>query len=219
MNLKELLGDELFELVSQKLGDKKLILDDGSKILVDKDKAIPPERLKEVVDQRNELKKLLDQRDKQLEELGKSAGLSEDLKKQLEAMKAESAKMQKESDEKIKNLKIDSAVEVALAGKTKYADLLKTKIDRSALSVLENGTVHGIEDQIKILQENYKELFGEKKIEGKSPPDGKSSDAKSKLEVEYEDAVKNYGRVSPQAIKVKMQMQNDLQKKGVAEIA
>jgi hypothetical protein len=127
--------------------------------------------------------------------------------------------MQKESDEKIKNLKIDSAVEVALAGKTKYADLLKTKIDRSALSVLENGTVHGIEDQIKILQENYKELFGEKKIEGKSPPDGKSSDAKSKLEVEYEDAVKNYGRVSPQAIKVKMQMQNDLQKKGVAEIA
>jgi len=218
MKLEEILGDELSKLVLEKLDGKKLILDDGTKILVDKDKAIPPERLKEVVDQRNELKKLLEQRDKQLEELGKSAGLSEDLKKQLETMKTESARLQKESDDKIKNLKIDSAIEIALAGKTKYSELLKTMVDRSGLTVLENGSVHGIEDQVKILQEKYKELFGEKQIAGKTPPDGKSSDAKSKLEQDYEQAVKDYGRVSPQAIKVKMLMQKDLQKKGEAEL-
>ena len=77
---------------------------------------------------------------------------------------------------KVRNLTLDSAIEKALANaKAKHTDLLSTKIDRDKLVISEDGKVTGIDEQLKGLKDNYKDLF-EEKISGIVPahPEGGS---------------------------------------------
>ncbi len=73
-----------------------------------------------------------------------------------------------EFEEKMKNITLDTAIEKALAkANAKHSDLLSVKIDKSKL-VIEEGNVKGLEEQIKALQETYKDLFGSS-ITGREP--------------------------------------------------
>ncbi|WP_251860398.1 phage scaffolding protein [Clostridium sp. Marseille-Q2269] len=79
-------------------------------------------------------------------------------------------------DTKVRNLTLDSAIEKALTNaKAKHSDLLSNKIDRDKLVINEDGTVTGLDEQLKGLKENYKDLFQEK-ISGQTPanPEGGS---------------------------------------------
>lgn len=65
-----------------------------------------------------------------------------------------------DSDTKIKNLSLDNAINAALStAKAKYPDLISGKFDRSKLVVNEDGTVTGVEEQFKTIQETYKDMF------------------------------------------------------------
>lgn len=60
----------------------------------------------------------------------------------------------------LNTLKIDMAIKSSLtkAG-CKYVDLVSKDLDMKKITVSEEGTVLGIEEQIKSVQENYKDMF------------------------------------------------------------
>ncbi|MDQ4678655.1 phage scaffolding protein, partial [Stenotrophomonas maltophilia group sp. RNC7] len=51
---------------------------------------------------------------------------------------------------------------------TKYPELLSTKFDKSKLSVQNDGSVVGIDEQLVSIKEQYKDLFAPK-VEGQDP--------------------------------------------------
>ena len=83
--------------------------------------------------------------------------------------------IKKDGEEKIKNMILDNAINNGLtkAG-AKHSDLLSSKIDRTNLKVNEDGSVVGLDEQIKSCKETYKDLF-EVTLGGSTPPnpDGK----------------------------------------------
>ena len=111
--------------------------------------------------------------DKQLEDLKKD-GSVEDLKNQLEAAQEANKKAKKEHDAEIANMKFDTAIEKALANAI-HPDLLSGKIDRTKLKLSNDGSVTGLDEQVKVLKEIYKDQFGNGKAGNKlNNPDGRS---------------------------------------------
>lgn len=77
-------------------------------------------------------------------------------------------------EKKLNDMAIDSAIEKALVGsKAKHSDLLNSKFDREKI-IVKDGTVTGVEEQLKSFKESYKDLF-EEKLSGSTPanPDTK----------------------------------------------
>lgn len=133
-----------------------------------------------------QLKKDVETRDTQLEELGK-AGSVDDLKEQLKAAKEANETTKSEYEEKIKNMKLDVAIEKALTG-VKHPDLLSAKFDRTKLTLKDDGSVEGLETQVKSLKETYKDLFAPSK-RGKDPNNNGFETEKKPEEMSYEDFV------------------------------
>ena len=78
-------------------------------------------------------------------------------------------KLKTDHVEEMKKLKMDAAISKALTdNKAKHADLLSGKIDRSKLILSEDGTISGLDEQMKGLKESYKDLF-EPEISGRKP--------------------------------------------------
>lgn len=115
--------------------------------------------LDSVKTERDTLKTTLTERDKQLEDLKKSAGSNEDLKKQLETLQADNAKIKAENDAKIKAIQIENAVERSLmASGAKNTKAVKALLDL-ANAELDGENVRGLEAQIKKLQESEDSKF------------------------------------------------------------
>jgi gas vesicle protein len=118
-----------------------------------KDKFIPIERFKEV----NDTKKELQDKVKGNEELEKAV---KDLQ--------EANKTTKEQYEaKIKDMKIDAAIREKLTD-AKYPELLMSKFDKKKLTVSEDGTVLGIDEQLTPIKEQYKDMF-DPNLKGREP--------------------------------------------------
>ncbi|MDQ0150573.1 phage scaffolding protein [Eubacterium multiforme] len=80
-----------------------------------------------------------------------------------------------EYETKVRNLTLDSAINSALTkAKAKHSDLLASKINRDKLVINEDGTVTGLDEQLKGFKDTYKDMF-EVSLGGKTPPnpDGK----------------------------------------------
>ncbi|HEK8703308.1 hypothetical protein B7359_15395 [Clostridioides difficile] len=80
-----------------------------------------------------------------------------EIKKIEENHKLEVEKIQNES---LKTRKLSAVEKALLTNKAKHTDLLTNKFDLEKISVGEDGKVVGVEEQLKTLQENYKDLFG-----------------------------------------------------------
>ncbi|MCI9975978.1 phage scaffolding protein [Clostridioides difficile] len=78
------------------------------------------------------------------------------IKKIEENHKIEVEKMQNES---LKTRKLSAVEKALLTNKAKHTDLLTNKFDLEKITVGEDGKVAGIEEQLKTLQESYKDLF------------------------------------------------------------
>lgn len=108
---------------------------------------------------------------------------------------------------KVRNLTLDSAIEKALvSAKAKHTDLLAAKIDRDKLVVSEDGKVTGIDEQLKVLKDNYKDLF-EEKISGRAPanPEGGSGG-----NVAYEALIANADNMTAEEVAAQfMAMKNN----------
>lgn len=93
-------------------------------------------------------------RDKQLEALKASTGDVEALKTQIATLQADNAAAAKTHEAEIKRLKIDTAVELALStAKAKNAKAVKALLDLEKAELADDGTVKGLDDQIKKLVE------------------------------------------------------------------
>lgn len=122
---------------------------------------VPYERFKEMVDEKNTLKTTLTERDKQLETLKNTTGDVEAMKKQIETLQADNKAKDEAHKTEIKQLKINNAIETALTSAKAKNNLavraLLKDIDKAEL--LENGTIKGLDEQIKALQKSDGYLF------------------------------------------------------------
>ena len=160
--IKELLGEELYTQVSEKIGDKKLILNDGS--------FVPKNRFNEVNELKNSLQEQLTERDNQLKELSKSVKGNEELLTQIKELQEANKTTSEGYEKKIRDLRLDNEIKLKLKeSKAKYEDLLMGKFDREKLTINEDGSIGGLTEQLAILQANYKDMFGEKVIDGHVP--------------------------------------------------
>jgi Phage minor structural protein GP20 len=152
---------------------------------------IPKGRFDEVNGSLKELKDQIVARDKQLEELGKKVKDNDEFTKQIKDLQDENEKASKEYDQKIKEIKLDNAIKLKLKdSKAKYEDLLMTKFDREKLNIKEDGSVEGLEDQFKLIQEGYKDLF-DQPLSGTPPANnGGSASSTNPLTAELEKAQK-----------------------------
>ena len=173
---------------------------------------VPKSRFDELNEQTKQLKGELTERSTQLEDLKKSAGSNDELKKQIENLQRENTTKQQDYDTKIKQLQIDSALKDELLEAGVSGDV-KQKMVKALLELanpeLENGKIKGLADQIKKLQEgaDTKSLFGDNSggMRGMRPGDsGEPKSALDSLNAQLVDAQKSGKMANVIAIKNKI---------------
>lgn len=145
--LKEVIGEDLFNEVSEKAKDFNVELGEG--------KFIPYNRFKEVNDQAKDLKAQIDQREAQLKELSEKAKGNETLEKSIKDLQAANEKARADFDAQIKMRERDYAIEtVAMKNKVR-----NTKAFRALLNL--DGEDLKLDEQVKAIKESDPYLFDE----------------------------------------------------------
>lgn len=126
----------------------------------------------EAVKENKTLKTQVTDRDKQLETLKASAGNNEELKKQIETLQTENTAAKEKYEAELKDLKLTTAIKLAVAGKVHDEDIAAGLFDRSKLILGDDGKVSGLDEQLKAIQKDKAFLFKEA-----APPTGAGSGA------------------------------------------
>lgn len=114
---------------------------------------IPKARFDEVNTEKNALQATLSERDSQLEALKNSTGDIDALKSQISELQAANAEKDTAHADEIRALKIDAAVDAALAAaNAKNTKAVRALLDLEKAELAGDGTVKGLADQIKKLQ-------------------------------------------------------------------
>lgn len=156
MTLQELLGDELFAQVEERVGDKHkiAIVSDGNWIPKGKFDGVNAER-QEYKQQVEELNKQLGDLKGKLKDSEAAAEVIDDLKKQIEDKETELAETRKQNAIRLEVLK---------AKPMDVADILPhIKVD---LVAVEGDTVTGLKEQLETLKEEKPYLFVDEEPEG-----------------------------------------------------
>ena len=115
---------------------------------------VPKARFNEVNTELKQTKDQVKERDSQLETLKKNVGDSEELKKQIEALQNDNKTKDEAHAAEIKQIKIDAAVDKALAdAKAKNPKAVKALLDLAKAEISDDGTIKGLDAQIKALTE------------------------------------------------------------------
>lgn len=146
--LVEILGQELFDQVSEKMGDQKLIINDGN--------YIPKQKFDEANNSKNVLKDQVSELTTQLETLKKSAKGNEELERTIEALQATNTDWSNKYQMNI----LENAVKFkALQEKARDIGDMTKFIDLQAVTMNEDGTVDGLDAQFDELKKNKAYLF------------------------------------------------------------
>ncbi len=116
-------------------------------------------KLDEAKKENQTLQQSVKNRDKQLEDLKKASGDNEELKKQIETLQGENKAAKEKYDAEMKELKLTTAIKLAVAGKVHDEDIAAGLFDRSKLILSEDGKVAGLEEQLKTMQKEKAFLF------------------------------------------------------------
>ena len=121
---------------------------------------IPKTKFNEV----NEAKKLaetnLANANNTLNELRQKGDLSDEYKKQIEALNAQIAQAQKEHESQLLKMRLDTAIESSLqSAKAKNLKATRALLDESKLAFAEDGSVTGLKEQIEAIQKDNGFLF------------------------------------------------------------
>lgn len=148
------------------------ILDENSAD-IGKTKADYEELKKQLETQGQQMK----ERDAQLEELKKSAGDNQGLMKQIAELQAENTAARERYESELKEQRMAAAIRIALGDSAQDIDLVAGLFDKSKLILSEDGTVTGLEEQLKSLKKEKGFLFKEEKphqtqIKGGKPAEG-----------------------------------------------
>lgn len=121
---------------------------------------VPKERFDEVNNRKKQLETDVTERDKQLEDLKKNAGNTEELTKQIEKLQAENKVNNEKHEAEVKEIKISNAIEKSLTGaKAKNLKAVKALLDLENVELLEDGTIKDLDKQIQTLKESEESNF------------------------------------------------------------
>lgn len=151
MDLKELLGEELFNQVTAKVGDKKLaVVSDGN--------WIPKQKFDDANEEKKQYKAQVDTLNQQLGELQGKLKDNEGATATIEQLKQQIADKETElaNTRKVNAIKL----EVLKANPNDVTDILP-HIKQDVVTVAEDGTITGLEEQLKGLKEAKPYLFKE----------------------------------------------------------
>lgn len=139
-------------------------------------------------EQYNSKVKELDTATKTIKDLKKDNVDNEELQKTIKTHEATIRQLKADHDKEMKDMKLDAAISKALSSNNaKHPDLLSGGIDRAKLILSEDGTVSGLDEQMKGLKETYKDLFGSA-VSGTEP---NNPDVKSTGNTTFDALVKN----------------------------
>ncbi|WP_240421648.1 phage scaffolding protein [Paenibacillus periandrae] len=140
---------------------------------------VPKARFDEVNTAKKTAEDTLKERDKQLDELQKSTGDAAALKEQITQLQTDNKSAKEKYDSDLKELRLGTAVKLALSGKVHDPDIVASLLDKSKIVLDETGSVKaGLDDQIKALQTSKAFLFvpedkgGQFQFRGTKPPEG-----------------------------------------------
>lgn len=119
---------------------------------------IPKTRFDEVNDTKKDLEQQIKDRDIQLTELNKKVKGNEELEQTITDLQTTNATVKEEYEAKIKDMSINSAIQSKLTD-AKYPELIIGKFDKAKLTLANDGTVVGIDEQLATIKETYKDLF------------------------------------------------------------
>ena len=161
MSLKEILGEELYNQVIEKLGDKKVdIVNDG--------RWIPKEKFDAVNTEKQEYKNMLNERDTQLEDLKKKARDSEELSKEIKELQKKNEETVEEYEQRLKEQSFNFQVEKAISeAQAKNVKAVKALIDLEKVKQ-EDGSLIGLSEQLEQLKKDEPYLFGAE-LKGRKP--------------------------------------------------
>lgn len=143
---------------------------------------IPKARFDEVNNEKKKLELDVRDRDGQLETLKNSTGDVEAMKKQIEDLQTENKAKDDAHAAEIKQLKIDTAIDVALGdAKAKNKIAVKALLkDMDKAELADDGTIKGLADQIAALQKSDSYLFdakdSKKQVKGAAPGESGNED-------------------------------------------
>jgi len=199
MELKELLGEELYKQVQEKLGDKKLIVNDGS--------YIPKTKFDEKNEELKATKAEMDKLQDNLKTVTKDLEGHEKIKADLEKVNADFEQFKSDSEKRVANLQKTKALENHLvkAGASPDAvDLLLKEFDLDKVVLDSKDNVVDWDKHITPVKDSRKSLFAQTTHQGSNPasppptPEGGTS-----IKSQYQKAVKE-GRTLD-AIKLKQE--------------
>ena len=118
------------------------------------------EKYSKIKSKKEDLESQLKTSNDTIEGLKKSNKDNENLQKTIKEHEETIESLKKDSDAKIKNLTLDNAINSKLSKvDDKYKKLLQGQFDREKMSIKEDGTIEGLEEQFKTISETYKEWF------------------------------------------------------------
>lgn len=110
---------------------------------------------------KEQLEKDIKERDKQLETLKKAGGDKEALQNQITELQAENKAAKEKYEADMKELKLSTAIKVAVAGSAHDTDIVAGLMDKSKLILSDDGKVSGLDEQLKTIKETKPFLFKE----------------------------------------------------------
>ncbi len=121
---------------------------------------IPKTRFDEVNEAKKKLDEDLKERHTQLEELKKSSGISKELQEQIDKLQEENKAKEISYNEELQSLKTNNAIEIVLANsKAKNGKAVKALLNMENIKLREDGTLEGIDEQVKALKKSDSFLF------------------------------------------------------------
>lgn len=170
--LKEILGEDLFNQVKDKVSSYNEKADKDKKISianVNGGEFIAKAKYDQLKTDLDNTKTSLDTANTTIADLKKNNGDNADLQQKIANYEIEKANLEKAHKETTEKLIKESAINAALYHeKAIHPELLLGKFDLSKIILDENGekVVSGIEEQMKSNKETYKDLFGETEQQG-----------------------------------------------------
>lgn len=135
---------------------------------------VPKSRFNEVNEEKKTLTATVADRDKQLETLKKSTGDLDALKNQIKSLQDANKKAQEEADAKMKELRINDAIKLAIVDKAQDVDIVSSLFDKAKLILGDDGKITGLDEQLKELQKNKAFLFKQAGPNPKYDPKGRN---------------------------------------------
>lgn len=160
--LKDILGDDLYKQVKEKLGDTEVTVVDSN------DPMVPKRRLDEVITERNRYKEQVAERDTQLADLGAKAKDHDTLRVQIADLQAKNKQAAEDYEKQLKEQRFAFAVERAVAkADARNVKAVVALLDASKIS-LDGENLIGFDEQVAALKKSDPFLFGVD-LKGRTP--------------------------------------------------